>query len=133
MRISNDTDAVIDNSTYLVCLATGYPIPSIMWLKNGAQINDVSFDMRIDIFGFEWSNRSEVSTYSVDSGSIEDFLYIGFNIAYLRELGFVSFLKFYNVVREDTAQYSCKATNELPETTRLVNISEPVQITVLGQ
>ena len=136
VRISNDTDAIIDNSTYLVCLATGYPIPSIMWLKNGTQISNTSFDMRIDIFGIEWSNRSEVSTYFMDNGSVEDFLNTGFNIddvVYLRELGYVSFLRFHNVVREDTAQYSCKATNELPETTRLVNSSEPVQITVLGQ
>ena len=88
--------------------------------------------MRIDVFGFERSNRSEVSTRFMDCGSVEDFLNNVDN-ASLRDLGFVSFLRFHNVVREDTAQYSCKASNELLETTRLVKISEPVQITVLGQ
>ena len=140
VRVSDDTDVVIDNSTYLVCLATGFPIPSITWLKNGAPINlysDVSLNMRIDIFEFDSRNESDVSSGFMGSGSVQEFLNksTGINsneIARLGNLGVVSFLRFYDVVREDTAMYSCVAANELPETTRLTNTSDPVQLTVLG-
>lgn len=140
VRVSNDTDVIIYNSTYLVCLATGYPLPSITWLKDRSTINlrsDVSLNMRIDIFEFASRNESDVSSGFMGSGSVEEFLskikgISDGEIANLGELGVVSFLRFYDVIRGDTAMYSCVATNELPETTRLKNESDPVQLTVLG-
>ena len=140
VRVSEDTDVVIDNSTYLVCLATGFPVPSITWLKNGGSIDlnsDVSLNMRIDIFEFEPRNESEVSSGYMGSGSFEEFLnstaLTSGDIAALGNLGVVSFLRFYDVIREDTASYSCVATNELPQTTQLRNESNPVRLTVLGK
>ena len=51
----------------------------------------------------------------------------------LGELGLVSVLSFEEVVREDTANYTCTAVNELPETTRIVNVSDPLPLVVLGE
>ena len=140
MRVSDATDVIITNSTYLVCLATGFPIPSVTWLKNGSPINlysNVSLNMRIDIFEFDARNESSVSSGFMGSGSVEEFLnntaVSNSEIMDLGELGVVSFLRFYDVVRDDTAMYSCVAMNALPETTRLRNESSPVQLTVLGK
>ena len=140
MRVSDATDVIINNSTYLVCLATGFPIPSVTWLKEGSSINlysDVSLNMRIDIFEFDARNESDVSSGFMGSGSIEQFLsstaISASEIMALGELGVLSFLRFYDVIRDDTATYSCVAMNALPQTTRLRNESNPVQLTVLGE
>ena len=139
-QVSTATEVIISNSTYLVCLATGFPVPTISWLKDSASINlhsDVSLNMRIDIFEFNALNESDVSSGYMGSGSIEDFLsgttVSSSDIMALGELGVVSFLRFYDVVREDTAMYSCVAMNELPQTMRLREESNPVQLTVLGR
>jgi hypothetical protein len=138
--VSNATEVVIDRSTYLVCFATGFPIPTISWLKDRTAINpysDVSLNMRIDIFEFDASNESDVSSGYMGSGSIEEFLsgttVNRSDIMGLGELGVVSFLRFYDVVREDTAMYSCVAVNALPQTTQLRRESNSVQLTVLGK
>ena len=123
-----------------MCLATGFPRPTITWLKDGSTINlysDVSLNMRIDIFEFPSQNESDVSSGFMGSGSVEEFLnksrgISAGEIANLTEPGVVSFLRFYDVIREDTAMYSCVATNELPQTTQLRNVSDPAQLTVLG-
>ena len=140
VRVSDATDVIIDNSTYLVCLATGFPIPTISWLKNSSSINlysDVSLNLRIDIFEFDARNESDVSSGFMGSGSLQEFLssttLSASEIMDLGELGVVSFLRFYDVVREDTAMYSCVAVNELEQTTRLRNESSQVQLTVLGK
>ena len=51
----------------------------------------------------------------------------------LGELGLVSVLSFEEVEREDTANYTCTAVNELPETTRIVNVSDRLTLVVLGE
>ena len=67
-------------------------------------------------------------------GSAEEFLNRSTeNLMELGDLGVVGFLRFYNVERDDTARYSCVAVNELPQTTQLRNVSDPVQLTVLGK
>ena len=99
-QVSNATEVIINNSTYLVCLATGFPIPTISWLKDSTSINlhsDVSLNMRIDIFEFDARNESDVSSGYMGSGSVEEFLrgttVSGSDIMALGELGVVSFLR----------------------------------------
>ena len=134
VRVSNDTDVVISNATYVVCLATGYPVPTVTWLKDGAPINlynDVSLNMRVDIFEFDSRNISNEISGFMSGVSLERFLNKSTETS-LGELDIVSFLRFHSVVREDTATYSCVASNRLEQTTTLRDTSGPVQITVLG-
>ena len=142
VRTSNNTDVVITNPTYLVCLATGFPLPSIDWLKNGAKIvpySDVSLNTRIDIFDFEADNDTLISSGFMGSGTVQEFLdsIMGITAADIErlggELGVVSFLRFYDVIREDTANYSCVASNDLPQTTTLTIMSGNILLTVLGK
>ena len=140
-RVSNSTDVIIESPTSLVCLATGFPIPTITWLKDRATIDlysDTSLNMRIDIFEFDARNESDVSSGFMGSGSVEKFLnrsteISSSDIMELGDLGVVSFLRFYKVETDDTARYSCVAVNELPQTTQLRNVSDPVQLAVLGK
>ena len=100
--------------------------------------SDISLNMRIDIFEFDTRNESDVSSGFMGSGSVEEFLnrstvISSSDIMELGDLGVVSFLRFYKVERDDTARYSCVAVNELPQTTQLRNVSDPVNLTVLGK
>ena len=139
-QVSKNTNIVINNPTYLVCLATGFPIPTITWLKDGTAIDlysDVLLNIRIDIFEFDARNVSN-GFMTLCSGSVEEFLNRSTEISSSDimehgNLGVVSFLRFYDVERDDTARYSCVAVNKLPETTQLRNVSDPVQLTVLGK
>ena len=47
--------------------------------------------------------------------------------------GLVGVLYFNNVVREDTSNYSCTASNELSETRLITTPSAMVSLTILGK
>ena len=57
----------------------------------------------------------------------------GFNTSSLGELGVVSVLRFDRVERGDTANYTCTATNMLPQTTTLTALSPSIPLVVLGK
>ena len=98
----------------------------------------VELQDRIDIFDFVTGPTTTAedngfnSSGYMGSGSIESL--VGMtdisveNVRSLGELGLVSILSFEEVVREDTANYTCTAVNELPETIRIVNVSKPLSI-----
>ena len=101
----------------------------------------VELQARIDIFDFEPEDNTTLgsgfdSSGYMGSGTIASL--IGMtnisveDVRSLGELGVVSVLSFEEVVREDTANYTCTALNELPETTRIVNVSDPLPLVVLG-
>ena len=73
----------------------------------------------------------------VGSGSIQNLIGMtnvsSENILSLGELGLVSVLSFEQVVREDTANYTCTAVNEFPEATMIINVSNPLPLVVLGE
>ena len=54
-------------------------------------------------------------------------------ITSLGELGIVGVLSFDDVIREDTDNYTCTISNELPQTTRITRTSDPVPLVVLGK
>ena len=81
-----------------------------------------------------------ISTFTFDigssgSGSIRNILdsVTGFNISSLGELGVVSVLSFDHLERGDTANYTCTATNILPQTTTLTALSPSIPLVVLGK
>ena len=103
----------------------------------------VELQDRIDIFDFVTGPTTTAEDNGFDSSgymgsgtiasliamtdiSVEDVRSLG-------ELGLVSVLSFEEVVREDTANYTCTAVNELPETIRIVNVSKPLPLVVLGE
>ena len=65
--------------------------------------------------------------------AIEQAGFLMADILALGELGVVSVLSFEAVVREDTAEYTCTASNALPQTTTLEAISSTISLTVLGE
>ena len=87
--------------------------------------------------------NGQISTFSFDvgssgSGSNRDILdsITGFNtsdISSLGELGVVSVLSFGRLERGDTANYTCTATNMLPQTTTLTALSPSIPLVVLGK
>ena len=144
VRSTSDlTEVRIGMPTVLACLATGFPIPSISWRKDGNEVNiysDSSLNSRIDIIEFSPDNSDsdfESSGY-MGSGSIENLLMMHTNftvdqVQQLGELGVVSLLSFEDTVRRDTANYTCTATNSLPETTTLMDMSGNIPLVILGE
>ncbi len=133
--------------TVLVCLVTGFPIPSISWRKDGEIVNiysDSSLSARLDVIEFaavsvdgNSSTEFESSGYTV-SGSIVGLLMMYTDVTVdqirqLEELGVVGLLSFENTVRGDTGDYTCSGTNMLPEITTLSEVSNNIPLFILGK
>ncbi len=139
--ISQPPDTLLDEDVAVFCLATGYPIPSITWQKNGADID--SEVGRFSIFDFlpQLENDTfESSGFMMGSGegNIADLLrensdFTSERVLALRGLGIVSTLSFTSVESEDTANYTCTASNQLPQTTRISRKSNSVPLIILGE
>ena len=84
-------------------------------------------DGRVSFINIETSNDSELIT-----GLLEMAGFSQSEVDALGELGVVGLLTFRDVERDDTASYTCTATNSLPRTTTLSTESDPIQLTVLG-
>ena len=99
-----------------------------------------TMDGRISTFSFDVSSMSSSlqSNEFMGSGSIEGLIesMTEFNtrdLHSLGELGVVSVLSFVRLEREDTANYTCTATNSLPQTTTLTALSPSIPLVVLGK
>ena len=116
-NISNPLTAVISTNTSLFCVATGFPLPTIYWLKNGVNIT--------------YTELIRSTTVSTVDSTITSLLVSG-NIPLLSELGRVGILSFSSVVRSDTANYTCVASNYRPLTGTRTSQSNPTTLTVEG-
>ena len=135
--VSGLTEVNVSLPATLVCLTTGYPLPSITWQKEGGEVM-FPMDGRISTFSFNVSNSSSESNGFMGSGSVEGLIetMTEFNmsdISSLGELGVVSVLSFGRLERGDTANYTCTATNMLPQTTTLTALSPSIPLVVLGK
>ncbi len=125
----------------LVCLVTGFPVPSISWRKDGDIVNiynDSSLLTRLDLIEFAAVATEFESSGYTGSGSIMDLLMMYTDVTMdqihqLRELGVVGLLSFKKTVRGDTGDYTCSGTNMLPETTTLRDVSNNIPLFVLGR
>jgi hypothetical protein len=142
-QVSSSTSVVVGIDTLtLVCLATGYPIPSINWLKNNVPFNidmDTSLNGRISIIKLtrnELLDEVLVCSGFIHNETIQEFLNqytdISINdITQLGDLGVASFIRFFNISREDKGRYRCDTSNELKVQFRIV--SQPIQVTTIGK
>ena len=97
-------------------------------------------DGRVSNFNFDLSSGSSSfeSSGFMGSGTIEGLLedMTEFNTNDIRSLGelvVVSVLSFDHLERGDTANYTCTASNMLPQTTTLTTISPSIPLVVLGK
>ena len=137
-NVSGLTEVNVSLPATLVCLTTGYPLPSITWQKEGEDVM-LTMDGQISTFSFNIGNGSSSfeSSEFMGNGLIEDLLEstMEFNtrdISSLGELGVVSVLSFDRLERGDTANYTCTASNMLPQTTTLTALSPSIPLVVLG-
>ena len=132
-NVSSLTEVNVSLSATLVCLTTGFPLPSITWQKEGEEVM-LTMDGRISTFIGNVSSSFESSGNGSIGGLLESMT--EFNTRDLRslgKLGVVSVLRFDRLEREDTANYTCTATNMLPQTTTLTALSPSIPLVVLGK
>ena len=94
----------------------------------------LTMDGRISTFIGNESSSFESSGNGSIGGLLESMT--EFNTRDLRslgELGVVSVLRFDRLERGDTANYTCTATNMLPQTTTLTALSPSIPLVVLGK
>ena len=135
--VSNITEVRLGMPAVLVCLVTGYPLPSIGWRKDGEEFSNSS---RVDNFESSSEKAAANGSSFQDSrwnGSVADLLmmYTTFTVdqvLQLGELGVVGLLSFEETVRGDTANYTCTASNGLAETTMLKTTSSNILLAILG-
>ena len=141
------TEVRLGVPTVLVCLVTGFPIPSISWRKDGEIVNiysDSSLLARLDVVEFaavsmDTNSSAEFqSSGYTGSGSIMGLLMMYTDVTVdqvrqLGELGVVGLLSFEKTVREDTGNYTCTGTNMLLETTTLSEVSNNIPLFILGK
>jgi len=140
--VSQPNDILLGQSVAIFCLATGFPLPTFSWQHDGSDIaeNDI-----IDFFTFLPQRVEEFDDFMVDGsalgsggGSIFDLLMMNTEfdlntVTSLRDLRRVGLLRISSVVPEDTGNYTCTASNQLPQTTVLTAVSTPVSLLVLGK
>ena len=147
VETSGLTEVNINSSAVLVCLATGYPVPTISWRKDGEELSvhdDNTLGARLDIIEFapeymdvNGTDGNGFQNGGYMDGTIQNLLNMYTDttveqILGLGELGVVSLLFFEETVRGATANYTCIATNALPETTTLMDVSGNIPLVVLG-
>ena len=134
-KVSSPLTAVINTSTNLYCVATGFPHPAISWLKDGVNISlshtiQASTLSATDVMG--QSTISLPNGVSVPLDSTLSELLSHDEIPLLGELGSIGLLVYNGVVRDDTANYTCVASNSLPPTGTLSDQSISTNLIVQG-
>ena len=147
VETSGLTEVNINSTAVLVCLTTGYPVPTISWRKDGEELSvhdDNTLGARLDIIEFapEYMDVNSTDGNGFQNGgymdgTIQNLLNMYTDttveqILGLGELGVVNLLSFEETVRGDTANYTCIATNALPDTTTLMDVSGNIPLVILG-
>ena len=122
-RTSDSATVRLEDTAGVSCLATGYPLPEISWQKDG---QDFELGTRVQILSFAAVNATGGGMAPAIAGVDTR------EVSALGELGVVSVLMFTSMRREDNANYTCNATNSLPDTGVLSVVSAPISLTVLG-
>ena len=137
--ISSFTEVHLGMPAVLACLATGYPLPTISWRKDGEAFSSsrvetiqfISGEVAVNSSNFQanrhMGNCSVVNLLMMHTSFTVD------QVLQLGELGVVGLLSFEQTVRGDTANYTCSAINSIPETTTLMAVSENIPLTILGE
>ena len=121
---SNSTSLLISQPLTLFCIVTGYPLVNISWNNNSVPIqSNPSITM-------ETVRVTEISELSVPQELLNADIA---NVPNIMDIGSVGLLRFKNVTRADTANYSCVGTNMLPVTGKLTAESGLISVTVLGK
>ena len=114
---STSVNEAINVSVTLFCLFNGFPLPFVVWKKNGEPL----------ITNTTTNIITQPAT--TESGVI---LLEQLNISSALDTSLVSVLQFHGVQRKDNGIYACQGTNSLASTGTYNITSAPITITVLG-
>ena len=114
--VSSSLSQIVNHSATVYCLALGYPLPTVVWSKDGAPLASDS--------------AITVTTQSVATSSQ---LLDQLKVTNTRNANVVSVLQFSGLQRADNGMYSCQATNSLAATGTYNAISDTISVIVLGK
>ena len=135
--ITSPMNTLLNGSVAIFCHAKGFPRPSIAWLKDGQQVDRnvifFSFEptlvaMENGTFDFVGDNFTGNITEVILNNGIEVGRYNTMD-----SFSTVGVLLFDQFTREDDGNYTCIASNKLPQTTDAVVLSNSVLLLVLSK
>ena len=136
-NVTNPSDTLLEESVTLLCLATGSPLPTIAWQQDGNDI--ISSGDRINTLAFTPRAENGTVGFEGEEGNILQavtMMYDEINISRIsvqRGLAVVSAFCISSAVRGDSGNYTCSATNQLPQTREITTTSRAVPLVILGK
>ena len=136
--ITSPSSTLLYGSVAIFCYAMGFPRPSIAWLKDGQQVdrNITIFDFEPTLVAMENETTFDFVSNCFDGNITEVILNNGIEVSRYNTMdsfGTVGVLLFNQLTREDNGNYTCRASNKLPQTTDAVVLSNSIQVLVLGK
>ena len=115
---SMTVSTVVNTSATLFCVVTGFPVPTVFWLKDNSPLTN---------YGVKITTQSAAG--GAGSALIEQL-----NISFTGDtgIGVISLLDFDFIQRRDNGQYVCQAANNFSETGIFNATSTPISLIVLG-
>ena len=128
-------NTLLIESVAIFCHATGFPRPNVAWLKDGQQLDSkiiFSFDPTLVVM------ENETFDFISDNftGNITEVILNGIEVSRYNTMdsfSTVGVLFFNQITREDNGNYTCIASNKLPQTTNAVVLSHSVRLLVLSK
>ena len=136
--ITSPISTLLNGSVAIFCHAMGFPRPSIAWQKDGRQSdrNITSFTFEPILVAME-NEIFDFVSYSFDGNITEVILNNGIEVSRYNTMNSfsttVGVLLFSQLTREDSGNYTCIASNKLPQTTDAVVLSNSVRLVVLSK
>ena len=114
--MSSSVSQIVNHSATVYCLALGYPLPTVVWLKDGALLaNDTTITVTTQSVTTSSHLLDQLKVTNTGNGNV------------------VSVLQFSELQRADNGMYSCQATNSLAATGTYNAISDTISVIVLGK
>ena len=115
-NVSSSVSQIVNHSATFYCLALGYPLPTVVWLKDGALLtNDTTITVTTQSVTTSSHLLDQLKVTNTGNGNV------------------VSVLQFSELQRADNGMYSCQATNSLAATGTYNAISDTISVIVLGK
>ena len=134
--VTSPSNTLLSGSVAIFCHAMGSPRPCVAWQKDGQQVDrNFTFNFEPTLVVME-NETFDFASESFDGNITEVIMNNGIEVSSYNTMdsfSTVGVLLFNHLTREDNGNYTCIASNKLPQTTDAVLLSHAVPLLVIGK